>query len=149
MVRRTWAPSLVWFCTCQRKMSPTLMWTMSRSAQSSSLWVPLPLPCTPMITYLRTKPLLLVGCADAYRARRWTATERCRVEAPRRGHLEHIALGDQHGRLVIVRSGQAGVAFRRIGIAEPRGDLAGLPDVPESPDQQSVGRPLPAMRLGD
>ena len=31
MVRRTWAPSLVWFCTFQRKMSPTLMWTRSRS----------------------------------------------------------------------------------------------------------------------
>src|ERR1700689_657828 len=34
-------------------MSPTLMCTMSRSAASSSLCVPLPLPCTPMITYLR------------------------------------------------------------------------------------------------
>src|SRR4051812_21222379 len=53
MVRRTWAPSLVWFCTFQRKMSPTPMWTRSRSAASSWLCVPLPLPCTPMITYLR------------------------------------------------------------------------------------------------
>ena len=31
MVRRTWAPSLVWCWTFQRKMSPTLMWTRSRS----------------------------------------------------------------------------------------------------------------------
>src|SRR5579872_6598554 len=53
MVRRTSAPILVWFCTFQRKMSPTLMWMMSRSAASSWLCVPLPLPCTPMITYLR------------------------------------------------------------------------------------------------
>src|SRR5579859_7928630 len=53
MVRRTSAPSLVWFCTFQRKISPTLMWTMSRSAASNWLCVPLPLPCTPMITYLR------------------------------------------------------------------------------------------------
>src|SRR5580658_5444796 len=56
MVRRTTAPTLVWFCTFQRKMSPTLMCTMSRSAASSWLWVPLPLPCTPMITYLRMSP---------------------------------------------------------------------------------------------
>src|SRR5205809_83312 len=53
MVRRTWAPSLVWFCTFQRKISPTPIWTRSRSAASSWLCVPLPLPCTPMITYLR------------------------------------------------------------------------------------------------
>src|ERR1700723_1898651 len=53
MVRRTNAPILVWLCTFQRKMSPTLMCTMSRSAASSWLCVPLPLPCTPMITYLR------------------------------------------------------------------------------------------------
>src|SRR6516164_9538617 len=53
MVRRTWAPILVWFCTFQRKMSPTPMWTRSRSAASIWLCVPLPLPCTPMITYLR------------------------------------------------------------------------------------------------
>src|SRR5580704_14108925 len=53
MVRRTTAPTLVWFCTFQRKMSPTLMCTMPRSAASSWLCVPLPLPCTPMITYLR------------------------------------------------------------------------------------------------
>src|SRR6266545_3246704 len=53
MVRRTWAPSLVWFCTFQRKISPTPMWTRSRSAASNWLCVPLPLPCTPMITYLR------------------------------------------------------------------------------------------------
>src|SRR5437773_3143055 len=53
MVRRTWAPSLVWFCTFQRNVSPTPMWTGSRSAASIWLCVPLPLPCTPMITYLR------------------------------------------------------------------------------------------------
>src|SRR5947207_12804404 len=53
MVRRTWAPILVWFCTFQRKISPTPIWTRSRSAASSWLCVPLPLPCTPMITYLR------------------------------------------------------------------------------------------------
>src|SRR6266545_4962883 len=53
MVRRTWAPSLVWFCTFQRKISPTPMWTRSRSAASIWACVPLPLPCTPMITYLR------------------------------------------------------------------------------------------------
>src|SRR6516165_8148184 len=53
MIRRTCAPILVWFCTFQRKMSPTLMCTRPRSAASMWLWVPLPLPCTPMITYLR------------------------------------------------------------------------------------------------
>src|SRR5256886_2178433 len=53
MVRRTWAPILVWFCTFHRKISPTPMWTRSRSAASIWLCVPLPLPCTPMITYLR------------------------------------------------------------------------------------------------
>src|SRR5919199_2784260 len=59
MVRRTCAPSLVWFCTFHRKMSPTLMCTRSRSLQSSSLCVPLPLPWTPMMTYLRMMFLLL------------------------------------------------------------------------------------------
>src|SRR6478672_8741189 len=53
MMRRTCAPSLVWCCTCQRKMSPTLMCTRSRSAASMPAWVPLPLPWTPMMTYLR------------------------------------------------------------------------------------------------
>src|SRR6516165_7096807 len=53
MIRRTCAPIFVWFCTFQRKMSPTLMCTRFRSAASRWLWVPLPLPCTPMITYLR------------------------------------------------------------------------------------------------
>src|SRR5580704_19061394 len=53
MMRRTCAPILVWFCTFQRKMSPTLMCTRSRSSASILACVPLPLPCTPMITYLR------------------------------------------------------------------------------------------------
>src|SRR5829696_6042267 len=53
IVRRTWAPSFVWFWTCQRKMLPTLRWTRSKSRASSPLWVPFPLPCAPMITYLR------------------------------------------------------------------------------------------------
>src|SRR5579859_6875790 len=61
MVRRTNAPILVWLCTFQRKMSPTLMCTMSRSAASSWLCVPLPLPCTPMITYLRISTALHTG----------------------------------------------------------------------------------------
>ena len=52
-MRRTCAPILVWFCTFQRKMSPTLMCTRSRSSASILACVPLPLPCTPMITYLR------------------------------------------------------------------------------------------------
>src|SRR5579863_10020388 len=53
MTRRTCAPILVWFCTFQRKMSPTLMCTRSRSAASIWLCVPLPLPWTPIMTYLR------------------------------------------------------------------------------------------------
>src|SRR5580658_11214719 len=53
MIRLTWAPILVWFCTFQRKMSPTAMCTRSKSAASIWLCVPFPLPCTPMITYLR------------------------------------------------------------------------------------------------
>src|SRR5215467_3161767 len=63
MMRRTWAPSLVCCCTCQRKMSPTLMCTRSRSAASMAACVPLPLPWTPMMTYLRMLPSL------AYRGR--------------------------------------------------------------------------------
>src|SRR5690242_1060634 len=58
MMRRTWAPSLVCCWTCQRKMSPTLMCTRSRSAASRTAWVPLPLPWTPMMTYLRIAPPL-------------------------------------------------------------------------------------------
>ena len=54
IVRLTWAPSLVWCWMFQRKMSPTLMWTRSRSVASILACVPLPLPWTPMITYLRT-----------------------------------------------------------------------------------------------
>src|SRR6476620_3536574 len=58
MTRRTWAPTLVCCCTCQRKMSPTLMCTRSRSAASRTAWVTLPLPWTPMMTYLRIAPPL-------------------------------------------------------------------------------------------
>src|SRR5215472_6289243 len=54
MMRRTWAPSLVCCCTCQRKISPTLMCTRSRPAASMPACVPLPLPWTPSMTYLRT-----------------------------------------------------------------------------------------------
>ncbi len=55
IVRRTLAPILVWCCTClKRNVSPTLTLTRSRSVASSPAWVPFPLPCTPMITYLRT-----------------------------------------------------------------------------------------------
>ncbi len=54
MMRRTCAPSLVCCSMFQRKMSPTEMWTRSRSAASSLACVPLPLPWMPMITYLRT-----------------------------------------------------------------------------------------------
>src|SRR6266568_1435679 len=56
MIRRTWAPILVWFCTCHRKMSPTLMCTRSKPAASNWPWVLLPLPWTPMMTYLRMPP---------------------------------------------------------------------------------------------
>src|SRR5215469_3648655 len=56
MIRRTCAPSLVCCCTCQRKMSPTLMCTRSRSALRMAACVPLPLPWTPMMTYLRIPP---------------------------------------------------------------------------------------------
>src|SRR5262249_46393495 len=42
-------------------MSPTLMCTRLRSSASISLWVPLPLPWMPMITYLRmTSPCPIV-----------------------------------------------------------------------------------------
>src|SRR6476469_9019629 len=51
MVRRTCAPSLVWFWTCQRKMSPTAICVRSKSRASMAPCVPFPLPCTPMITY--------------------------------------------------------------------------------------------------
>src|SRR5689334_6094583 len=34
-------------------MSPTLMCTRSKCRASMVAWVPLPLPCTPMITYFR------------------------------------------------------------------------------------------------
>src|SRR2546421_6209625 len=53
MIRRTWAPILVWCCTFQRKMSPTLMCTRSRSAASRLPCELLPLPGTPMMTYFR------------------------------------------------------------------------------------------------
>ena len=36
ITRRTWAPILVWRCTCQRRLSPTLMCTRSRSSQRAS-----------------------------------------------------------------------------------------------------------------
>src|SRR5215469_13470633 len=43
-------------------MSPTLMCTRLRSSASISLWVPLPLPWMPMITYLRmTSPWHIGG----------------------------------------------------------------------------------------
>src|SRR5215472_6381691 len=63
MVRRTWAPSFVWCCTFHRKMSPTEMWTRSRSPASMVLWVPLPLPWTPMMTYFRMR--VTVGACSA------------------------------------------------------------------------------------
>src|SRR4051794_23116048 len=143
IVRRTWAPSLVWFCTCQRNMSPTLMCTMSRSAQSSSLCVPLPLPCTPMITNLRTI-FPSVGCADAQRPRRRTPGQGRRVDTPGIGDLEHVLLAHQHGRLVVEGGRQARVAFRRVGLAVPRRDLAGLAHVPEGAHQLTVHGPLPS-----
>src|SRR6516164_4181010 len=59
MMRRTCAPSLVCCSTFHRKMSPTLIWTRSKSTASSLACVPLPLPCTPMITYLRMVSRLL------------------------------------------------------------------------------------------
>src|SRR5437879_2537466 len=37
-------------------MSPTLICTRSRSSASRMACVPLPLPCTPMITYFRMTP---------------------------------------------------------------------------------------------
>src|SRR6516162_3712799 len=42
-------------------MSPTLMCARSRSAASSWPCVPLPLPCTPMITYLRMSTAWHIG----------------------------------------------------------------------------------------
>src|SRR5215472_15787222 len=54
MMRLTWAPSFVWCCTFHRKMSPMAMCTRSRSLASMPAWVPLPLPWTPIMTYLRT-----------------------------------------------------------------------------------------------
>src|SRR3954467_9802103 len=107
MVRRTWAPSLVWFCTCHRKMSPTLMCTMSRPPQSSPAWVPLPLPWTPMITYLRIVPPS-VGGADADRTRGGSPGECARVNVPGIGHFEHVVLGDQHSGLLVEARRQPG-----------------------------------------
>src|SRR5262245_45720376 len=57
-MRFTRAPSLVWCWMSQRKMSPTLMCTRLKSSFSILACVPLPLPCTPMITYLRITPPL-------------------------------------------------------------------------------------------
>src|SRR5215469_10819395 len=71
MVRLTSAPRLGWCCTFQRKMSPTAMWTRSRSPASNPAWVPLPLPWTPIMTYLRTRQATApssptgVGCCAA------------------------------------------------------------------------------------
>ena len=57
IVRFTWAPSLVWCWTFQRKMSPTLMCSRSRPSAISLAWVPLPLPWMPMMMNLWTGPL--------------------------------------------------------------------------------------------
>src|SRR5215469_15810308 len=54
-MRLTWAPSFVWCCTFHRKMSPTAICTRSRSSASILACVPLPLPWTPIMTYLRTR----------------------------------------------------------------------------------------------
>src|SRR5919197_1312583 len=65
-MRRTCAPSLVWCCTFQRKMSPTLMCSRSSVSASSLACVPFPLPWTPMMMYLRMTPPL--HARQAYRA---------------------------------------------------------------------------------
>src|SRR5215212_4901169 len=148
MARRIWAPSFVWFCTCHRKMSPTLMWTMSRPAQSIALCVPLPLPCTPMITYLRIVPPS-VGGADADRTRGGSPGECRGVNAPGIGHLEHVLLGNQHRGVVVEGRRQPGGALGRVRVAVPRGDVAGLTDVAEGTDQVAVRRALPAVQFGD
>src|SRR4029453_2195874 len=99
MVRFTWAPSLVWFCTCQRNRSPTLRCTMSYAEHSILLWVPLPLPCTPMITYLR------IDRSHPQGSRCHAAADRGGVDAPSSGDPEHVLLGDQHGGVVINGAG--------------------------------------------
>src|SRR6266540_2966982 len=148
IVRRIWAPSLVWFWTCQRKMSPTLMCTMSRSPQSIALWVPLPLPWTPIITYF-CMCLPSVGGADAQRARGGPPGERGGIDAPGAGHPQHIVLGDQDDGLRVHDLRKSGGALGRIRVAVPEGDVAGLPHVAERSDQFAVRRALPAMQLGD
>ena len=107
MVRLTWAPSLVWCCTFQRKISPTLICTRSRSSASIVAWVPLPLPCTPMMTYLRmTQPWHAAAALAAL------------------GHPEHQLAADDPScvpafatrKLVNRRSHH----LRRLGSSEPR-----------------------------
>src|SRR5690242_10528275 len=62
-------------------MSPTLICTRSRSVASSVACVPLPLPCTPMITYFRMTPA-------------WHATRGASPPAPLQGlrHQRETAL---------------------------------------------------------
>src|SRR5438552_1830828 len=100
MMRRTWAPSLVCCCTCQRKMSPTPMCTRSRSAASRPAWVPLPLPWTPMMTYLRIAPPSHTGGHPAGPA---AGTPACATPAPgshpQSGVITHDRLGGTGGLL--------------------------------------------------
>src|ERR1700728_4773424 len=104
MIRWTWAPIVVWFCTFQRKMSPTLMCTRSRSRASSWLWVPLPLPCTPMITYLRMSSA-------------WHTHRAARV--PRAGHAEaELALQGPAHRLADQRPQLGPVLLQPLRVEE-------------------------------
>src|ERR1700754_955795 len=101
-------------------MSPTLMCTIFRSPQSSSLCVPLPLPWMTMITYLRMDSSLSRS-AEAQRSGRGSPAQSGGVDAPGRGHREHVALGNKNRRLVVELSGQAGLALGRVGLAGPAG----------------------------
>src|SRR5690349_13049163 len=110
-------------------MSPTLMCTRSRSSRSILAWVPLPLPCTPMITYLRID-FPSVRRAEAQRAGREPG-QRGRIDAPGAGHPEHVTLGDQHRCLLVELAGQPGVTLGLVRLAEPGRDLTGLPHIPK------------------
>src|SRR4051795_11717439 len=103
IVRRTWAPILVWCWTCQRNVSPTLRWTRSRSAASWAACVPLPLPCTPMITYLRT------SAAWHPWARRESAARRRPIGLPRR---RRRATAPLHEALALAAEGALDLPLR-------------------------------------
>src|SRR4051794_8696247 len=129
-------------------MSPTLMWTRSKSLHSAALCVPFPLPWTPIITYLRMDSTFARSSGRrAQRAGRDPRAETGRIDAPGVRHTHDIVFGDEHAGLVLQGGRQARGAFGGVRDAVPRGDE--LADVAERADQVAVAGPLPPVQLGD